>query len=132
MHTIAAVREKIKRWGRVLERQDIFVALLVVLVGFASFGLGRLSAREAAKMPLRILQGNNESDVSGGIPTGQGSAATFPASGGRVVASKSGTKYHLPWCSGASQIKEENKIWFDSSEAAAAAGYAPAANCKGL
>jgi methylphosphotriester-DNA--protein-cysteine methyltransferase len=54
------------------------------------------------------------------------------ASGGRIVASKTGAKYHLPWCSGAQTMKEENKIWFDSPEEARAAGYTPAANCKGL
>jgi methylphosphotriester-DNA--protein-cysteine methyltransferase len=51
---------------------------------------------------------------------------------GSYVASKSGTKYHLPWCPGAKQIKEDNKIWFDTKEDAEKSGYAPAANCKGI
>jgi len=48
------------------------------------------------------------------------------------VVSKNGARYHYPWCSGAQSIKEENKIWFDTKEEAEAAGYTPAANCKGL
>lgn len=48
------------------------------------------------------------------------------------VASKTGTKYHLPTCAGAKQIKEENKVWFSTKEEAEAAGYTPATNCKGI
>ena len=51
---------------------------------------------------------------------------------GEVVASKSGTKYHLPTCSGAKSIKPENLITFATIAEAKAAGYTPAANCKGL
>lgn len=51
---------------------------------------------------------------------------------GLYVASKNGTKYHLPTCPGAKRIKEENKIWFDSKTEAEQAGYEPAKNCKGI
>jgi hypothetical protein len=51
---------------------------------------------------------------------------------GRYVASKNGSAYHLPWCSGAARIKEENKIWFATKEEAEAAGYRAASNCKGI
>jgi hypothetical protein len=51
---------------------------------------------------------------------------------GSFVASKSGKAYHLPWCSGAKRIKEENKIWFQTKEEAEKAGYHPAGNCEGL
>jgi hypothetical protein len=50
----------------------------------------------------------------------------------QLVGSKNGTKYHLVTYPGAKQIKEENKVYFDSIESARAAGYTPAANCKGL
>lgn len=51
---------------------------------------------------------------------------------GLYVASKNSTKYHLPSCSGAKRIKEENKVWFNSKEEAERAGYEPAKNCKGI
>jgi hypothetical protein len=51
---------------------------------------------------------------------------------GSYVASKSGTRYYLPACSGASRIKEENKVWFATVGEAQAAGYTAAANCPGL
>ena len=39
---------------------------------------------------------------------------------------------YYPWCAGAKQISEKNKITFASTEEARAKGYTPAANCKGL
>ena len=54
------------------------------------------------------------------------------ATKGKYVASKSGSKYYLPDCSGVKRIKEENKVWFGSVEEAKAEGYEPAKNCKGL
>jgi hypothetical protein len=50
----------------------------------------------------------------------------------QIVASKNGSVYHYIWCPGAKQIKEENKIYFNSKEEAEAAGYRPAKNCPGL
>ena len=49
-----------------------------------------------------------------------------------VVASVSGTKYHLPWCSGAKRINEQNLVTFSNALEAKEAGYQPAKNCKGL
>jgi len=54
------------------------------------------------------------------------------APSGKFVASKSGTKYYLPTCSGVKRIKEENKVYFDSIEEAEAEGLEPAKNCPGL
>ena len=51
---------------------------------------------------------------------------------GLLVASKTGKKYHFPWCAGASQITDKNKIWFSSYEEAQKAGYTAAFNCSGL
>lgn len=52
--------------------------------------------------------------------------------GGKIVGSKNGSKYHYPWCQGAERIKEENKVWFATAAEAKRAGYTPAANCPGL
>jgi hypothetical protein len=49
-----------------------------------------------------------------------------------LVASKNGTKYYFPWCSGVSKINEANKVWFDSYESAQKAGLTAAANCPNL
>lgn len=99
---------------------EIVFALMLILVGFSAFGLGRLSVLESTREPARITQA---------AANGQREPLTI---GGKVVASRNGTKYHAPWCGGAGRISEKNKIWFKSEEAARAAGYTPAGNCKGL
>lgn len=77
---------------------------IVVLVGLSSFGLGRLSVQKSS------------------VAASGGTEKSF-------VASISGGKYYLPSCRGASQIKEENRIWFETAAQAQAAGYEPAENC---
>ena len=93
---------------------------MVVLVGLGSFGLGRLSAVEGAKSPVAIenLQGT---EVPQGMPLG-----------GDYVASRSGSDYYFPWCSGAQKLAASNRIWFQSASAARAAGYVLSRGCKGL
>lgn len=95
------------------------IPVLVILVGFASFGLGRLSASEKSRTPVSVQM----------VPIVEQRPMTV---GGQVVASRSGTTYHFPWCPGALSMKEMNKIWFKDEAAARAAGYKPAGNCEGL
>ena len=109
-------------------REDILIILIILLIGFASFGLGRLSKIEEMKSPVTIYDPLSTSDTSLG---GEVEAAHVQQEGS-VVGSKNGSKYHLPWCSGAQRIKEENKVWFATIEEAKEAGYTAAANCKGL
>ncbi len=111
-----------------IENREFLIALLVLLVSLGSFGLGRLSKIEETKEPVRI-----EYDVQ--KKTTEQSATvslSAPLTEKLFVASKNGTKYHHPWCSGAERISEANKIWFNSKEEAEKAGYTPAQNCKGL
>ena len=121
------------RFKGISVREDHLLATLVVAVSTTSFLLGRMSVDEnavptdsvqAAGVSMNAGEGNSSQDLA--LPV-----ASTPVEGG-YVASKSGTKYHLPWCAGAKQIKEENKIWFTTKEEAEKAGYSPAANCKGI
>jgi hypothetical protein len=105
--------------------------LVLVLATSASFGLGVLAGKDLA------LQG--PSGAQAGIQIGSSTLATpLPGSSeapqelGVYVASKNGTKYYLPSCSGAGRIKEENKVWFQTVADAVAAGYTPANACPGL
>jgi hypothetical protein len=122
---------------------DIFIVLLMILVGTASFGLGKLSALEKQKVPISVLKTKEAMYASvasspainaGAIDQTQevGNQAEANIHKGSIVASKSGTKYYYPSCSGVSRIKEENKVWFNSIEEARSAGLTPAANCPGL
>lgn len=106
-------------FGKRYLTREIAFAIILILVGLASFGLGRLSVLSDGKQPVRIEYGE------------QGASPSM-VKNGAVVGSKNGSKYHLPWCSGAQRIKEENKVYFDSIEDAKRNGYTAAANCPGL
>jgi hypothetical protein len=133
-----------------------WVLLVVVLASSASFGLGILAGRDMGQgrgisigevpmtapgptgLPAAVLEAAGASGAISQAPA-PAAPADIPASapaaipaGGQYVASKSGTKYYLPWCGTVSRIKDENKVWFASKADAEAAGYAPAANCQGL
>lgn len=145
-------------WRR-LSRDRLFLGC-VALTGTFCFGLGLLAAREngTPKDPLWIEQLPPE-ELPGSISTSTPAATESPAPSdsaktkstnrtstpqtrsapsasapqtGNYVASKTGSKYYLPACAGAKRIKDENKVWFATKELAAAAGYQPASNCKGL
>lgn len=101
---------------------------MILLVGVASFGLGRLSVLDSDDNSATVVKSTAlqqleplESDISteNGVQT-------------PVVASRSGSKYHLFDCPGAKQMKAENRIEFGSVDEARAAGYSPAANCPGI
>ncbi len=137
---IPEVQEKIKVFRDRLNTKELYTVLLILVVGFGSFGLGRLSKLQESKEPIRIEQLTasavvSESPLVKGATESVGVRAVSAeplASGGKVVASKGGTKYHFPWCSGAQRISEGNKVWFNSTDEARKAGYTPATNCKGL
>ena len=124
--------EKIKSFE---EKQEIVTMLIVILVGVGSFGLGRLSADEYSSPSLEI-SGAGANVISATQPTDSVMTknATEPISPGQggYVGSKNSNKYHLPWCSGAQNISETNKVWFATKEDAEKAGYVPAGNCKGI
>ncbi len=119
---------KIKNFCKINEK-DIIVTMVIIAVGLISFGLGRLSKIRENKTPITVE--NLGASVETGFRVAPAAETRFQESG-TVVASKNGAKYHYPWCAGAQSIKEENKIYFSSTEEARKAGYTPASNCKGL
>jgi hypothetical protein len=147
--TIAEMRE----WSnRALSSvpKDVLVALVVLLASSAAFGLGVLADRQmhgtaeegggagfwienaAASTTVRLPAAAEAAVTSAPkIPVVPAGSMVTPAEG-KYVASKSGTKYYLPTCSGAKRIKEANRVWFAAKEEAEASGRTPAANCDGL
>ena len=147
--TLPELREKVKELRQRLDSRELYTMLLIVVVGFGSFCLGRLSKFSEAKTPLRIeqiasalaaspLEKGATAALAEAVVDSPLSRGALPSSagwvlpGGQFVSSKGGAKYHFPWCAGASQIAEKNKLWFNSVEEARKAGYTPASNCKGL
>ncbi len=120
------------RVGHFLADDAVFYSLLIILVAITSFGLGKrsvepvsFSASVQKESPIQLIQEGQEGSV---IQANSGPSEEEPT----FVGSKNGTKYHALWCPGASQIKEENKIYFASKEEAQKLGYTPASNCKGM
>lgn len=111
--TIAEVREICKRLGAGEGRvpRDTLLVGIIVVASFLSFGLGYLSGVDAS---------------SGGEEERSAAPETS------VIASKYGTKYYLPTCSGVERISEANRVVFPSAAAARSEGYTPAENCTGL
>lgn len=126
---ISEYPEKVKGWVSE-NRTDLLTALIIFLIGMASFGLGRLSIVLPQKEPIRL------EDIGFSQEQQEKQAADIPGptalKNGTFVASKSGSVYYAIWCSGVSRIREENKVWFQTKEAAKAQGYRPAKNCPGL
>lgn len=124
--------EKHKYLGKSL-KNELLSILVVFLVGISSFGLGILFERDQANQVLVPHTENSllQEKIDQKALVLDADKETEER-GGEVVASKSGKKYHFPWCGGAKQISEKNKIFFKSIEDARKAGYLPASNCKGL
>ena len=125
------IREKI---NRLLYDPAFFTASLIILVAIASFGLGRQSAKAVGED--RVI---GDIGGAGRSPTPPMSAATSTPTTPNTsetdafyVASKNGKVYHLPYCSGAKRISEQNKVIYKTKEEAEAAGLRPAANCPGI
>jgi hypothetical protein len=134
----------------ILRNDTVFYSLVIMLVAGVSFGLGRLSVISSAQNEASFSSATPMVPIEHGstevVPVGSTSpAAALPSSvpnelsasaaaatDTTVIASKSGTKYHYPWCPGAKQIKETNRISFATPLEARASGYTPAANCPGL
>lgn len=117
-------------------KEDTFIVLVIILIGLAGFGLGRLSALEKGREPVTIKPADFITLATTTMPIQPvlpiGAISTGGNTKGMLVASKNGTKYYFPWCAGVSKIKEENKVWFDSYASAQAAGLTAATNCPNL
>ncbi len=138
-HTvIMSIKERLEKikgkidFDGILEK-NTFLTILVVLVAFISFGLGRLSGLETVRKDIEIEfpKGQEASVFLGTFATGTPKAISSKTSG-TYVASKNGTKYYLPSCGSSKNISKKNRIWFDNKKEAEDAGYEPASNCKGI
>ena len=119
---------KVKEWC-VENRADLFIAGIIFLTSLSSFGLGRLSVDLKPAPPISIIDTAAVPDSVSNRPADIGNVND---TGRKVFASRNGSAYYYAWCSGAKRIKEENRIWFATREAAEKAGLKQAGNCSGL
>lgn len=137
-----------KNSHKTLFTQDrLLVSLIIILVGFLTYGVGKLTTLKSQNNEVKIIypeggavKGVSTSTVPNNTkiqitPTTQAQkniSSQSEDTSSVVVASKSGTKYHYPWCSGAKRISPANLVTYASIDDARKAGLTPAANCKGL
>ncbi|MDR3519941.1 MAG: hypothetical protein P4L63_03610 [Candidatus Pacebacteria bacterium] len=138
--------EKIKQFLGSEKGKDILTVLIVILVGFGSFMLGRLSKENPQTQPSEETSNNqnanaSSADITGadvvrqntnapdvGIPQG-GSLTPGTSSAKPFFASSKGKKYYTANCSAGKTIKPANLIYFDTEAAAQKAGYTLSSSC---
>lgn len=125
--------EKIKLFVDSDKGRDILTVLIVILVGLASFGLGRLSKSNpeaGIKIEYQVPQESNVISSTNGTSSALLSTKTITKVGEAFFASKRGSKYYSIGCSGGKTIKQENRIYFSTEEEAERAGYELSSTCK--
>lgn len=129
-NSIAKIVDFVKR-----HRDRMWRGFVLVLIAWSGYNVGIISGRHGAvpAQEAALFQPRTAIVSQAPVITGQGTRSTNSArtSDTRVVVSKSSTskKYHHPWCLGANQIKESNRLWYPTADAARQAGYSLAGNC---
>ncbi|MDQ5883518.1 MAG: hypothetical protein QG654_432 [Patescibacteria group bacterium] len=98
-------------------KKEYLIIIIIILIGLASFGLGRLSA----------LESGEEESVEFIVP--ELSKIDMSFKGLNYVASINGTKYYPRGCKALSRIKSENRIYFKSGSDAQKSGYGYTSSC---
>ena len=126
--------DKIK--GKIgLDVNTLVCLCIMVLVGFASFGLGRLSMLNNVDKSNFKLENESTSlvkeEIGNSILVEKDNALDPYLTKKRMyVASKNGKLYYSLGCSGAKRILTKNEIWFATSSEAEKAGFTLSASCK--
>ena len=116
--------------------KDILIIFIVVLVGIVSFYLGRLS-KESSQDGLKIEYKSQEASAIGSSEENKPIIELNPSISertqkdtlGKYFASKRGKKYYPIECSAGKTIKQENRIYFSTTQEAENAGYSLSSSC---
>jgi uncharacterized protein (UPF0333 family) len=137
--SIHPILEKIKAFILQVEFETYLMILIIILVGLAGFGLGKLSNAGEGKaviiqtentQNLKLDAANNPQNTASAIGTVTENLNNNNSNPSNIVASKNGTKYYFSWCSGVGRIQDQNKVYFTSEQEAIDAGYTKASGCK--
>ena len=129
LQRLSEIQENSKKWWNA-NTDSIFVVVAVFLAVLLAGGGLRLFLLWQVRSPITLREGGaKEVVLEEDLTETYMAASGLP---GLVAASRNGTRYYYPWCGGLNRVKEANKIWFDSEEAAEAAGYIIASGCEGL
>ncbi len=126
--TVFATLAAVKRSKANFIRFIVCCCILAVSVTgyFISLPVAHDSAADEVHVTVYPVEATSGPDITEAPSTGSPEAQTQ----GDYVASINSDKFHFPSCSSASQISDENKIYFTSREEAVAAGYSPCGRCN--
>lgn len=138
--------EKIKSFIESEKGKDLLIILIIILVGIASFLLGRLS-KEGQNDQFKVIYPKDQVNAISGLNEAQNGlnlqknanlnqntvldkSSDISIPKGNFFASKRGKKYYTLGCSAGKTIKDSNKVWFDTGEEAVSAGYELSSSCN--
>jgi hypothetical protein len=125
--------EKIKQFLESDKGKDILTVIIVILVATASFELGRLSKGDIPNGVKVEYQNQEATALAGYQNTANLTPKTLTDTANTTknfFASTRGKKYYSIGCSAGKTIKEENRIYFQTSSEAEKAGYSKSASCN--
>ena len=129
---IANIKNLIKLSTSLLQSQTLLICMIIIISSVLSYLLGQNS---------QFLAKNSESVVFYDVPENPlnkkeisniediGIERKVEQNNKTIFASKNGTKYYFPWCSGSSRVKLENRVYYESEESAKKSGKTVAAGC---
>ncbi len=122
--------EKIKQFLESDKGKDVLVVIIIILVGLGSFELGRLS-KNNSNNGIKVEYSGQEATVIDFLGQNSSNLKNSEKSiSGNFFASNRGTKYYSISCGAGKTIKEENRIYFNTSTEAQSAGYELSNACK--
>lgn len=125
--------EKIKLFIESEKGKDIMIVLIVILVGLASFELGRLSKvndSTGIKIEYPSQMVNQETSTVSSVTSLNKTQPATNSTAKNFFASNRGTKYYPIGCSAGQTIKLENRVYFATGEEAEKAGYELSSSCR--
>ncbi len=93
-------------------QNDIILIIGVILISLISFGAGRFTRQPIEGGPeLTINTVQDAARKTSTEITNENLKQEVPKI--QIIGNKNSKLYHYPWCSGAKNMKEENKIFFN-------------------
>src|SRR3989338_3853881 len=123
---------KIKQFIESDRGKDILTILILILVGLGSFELGRLS-EDSQNSGIKAEYSTQNTNIVSSIaetPKIPLKTTKTQIAGKNFVASNRGSKYYPVGCEAGKALKQENRIYFATREAAEAAGYELSSSCR--
>ena len=130
--SIHELSNKIKGVGKDLNHIFTYI-FLILIVGFGSFFLGRLSV---TSQNIGISSDNNlttskyNSNYQAKYTESKLQSTASSSQEGKYLASKNGKLYYTASCKASNRIKPENRVWFGTESDAIEAGYSKSSSCK--